>query len=134
MATTTIVKVQTIKLPTWSAKDVEITGMSDTADTFMPGVENYGEGEIDVIYLAAQTQAIKGLRNVPAVFVVTYVGGQVDTWTGWINSFGQDVPLKEKVSNKLKVRSNTDVVSTGTVTGTTPIIGLGTTLTITPVA
>jgi hypothetical protein len=126
-----VLKVQSIKLPQWTGKDIDIMGMSDAGEVFTPGIQSYGEGEIDVIYLAAQNAAVKALRNVPASFVVTYSNGQIDTWTGWINSFGVEIPLKEKIMVKLKVRANTDVISTGTTTGTVPIIGLGTTLVIT---
>jgi hypothetical protein len=116
-----VVKVESIKLPTWTGKDVEDTGMSDTADQYLPGVPNYGEGEIDVMYLATQNASIKALRNLAATFVVTYPNGQIDTWTGWINSFGVEIKVKDKIEVKIKVRANSDVVSTG----------IGTTLTIT---
>jgi hypothetical protein len=126
-----IAKVESIQLPTWSGKDIETTGMSDTADTYIPGVPNYGEGEIGLMYLATQNASMKGLRNTPATFVVTYSNGQIDTWSGWINSFGVEIAVKDKIKVKVKVRASSDVVSTGTVTGTVPVIGLGTTLTIT---
>jgi hypothetical protein len=126
-----VTKVESIKLPVWSGKDVETTGMTDVADTYIPGVPNFGEGEIDVMYLAAQSVSVKALRNIPATFVVTYPNGQIDTFSGWINSLGTELTVKDKIKQKLKVRATSDVVSTGTVTGTVPIIGLGTTLSIT---
>ena len=126
-----VIKVETIKLPTWSGKDVEVTGMSDSADAYIPGVPNYGEGEIDVMFLPTQAASIRALKNLPATFVCTYPSGQVDTWSGWINSYGNEISVKDKIKTKIKVRASSDVVSTGTVTGTVPQIGLGTTLTIT---
>jgi hypothetical protein len=128
-----VLKVQSIKLPVWTGKDVETTGMSDSNDTYTPGVPNFGEADVDVIYLATQAASIKALRNVPATFVVTYTNGQIDTFTGWINSLGNEIAVREKIMQKFKVRASSDVTSTGTVTGTVPIIGLGTTLTITSI-
>jgi hypothetical protein len=55
----------------------------------------------------------------------------VDTWSGWVNSFGIEIAVKDKIQLKLKVRATSDVVSSGTVTGVVPMIGLGTTLSIT---
>jgi hypothetical protein len=126
-----LLKVMNIKLPVWTGKDVETTGMSDTADQYIPGVPNYGEGDIDVLFLATQTASVKSLRNLPATFVCTYPNGQVDTWSGWVNSFGIEIAVKDKIQLKLKVRATSDVVSSGTVTGVVPMIGLGTTLSIT---
>lgn len=126
-----ILKVESIKLPTWSGKDVEVTGMNDTADAYIPGVPNFGEGEIDVMFLPTQAASVRALKNLPATFVVTYPSAQVDTWSGWINSYGLEVSVKDKIKCKIKVRASSDVVSSGTTTGTVPQIGLGTTLTIT---
>jgi hypothetical protein len=108
----TAIKVNNIKMPTIAGKDVEVTGMNDVADQFIPGVLNYGEAEWDLTYLKTQSAAIQALINVPnSVFVVTYPDGRVKTFTGWINSFGEEVPLKEKINNKIKIRANTNTVN-----------------------
>jgi Lambda phage tail tube protein, TTP len=108
----TAVKVQGIKIPTWTGKDVETTGMNDSLDTYIPGVPNAGEAEFDILYLKAQSAAIQALGNLPlTVFVITYADGRVKTFTGWVNSYGEEVQVKEKISCKIKVRATTLVVN-----------------------
>ena len=101
------IKVTAIKMPTWSGKDIDVTGMSDTFDQYIPGVPNAGEGEIDIVYLKTQAADLYALKNVAGTTIlVTYPDGATREWTGWINSYGEEVPLREKISQKIKCRAS----------------------------
>ena len=104
----TAIKVQNIKQPTLSGKDVETTGMSDLIDQYIPGVLNAGEAEFEVVYLKTQSAALEALTNVAGTtFTFTYPDGRVKAFVGFINNWGEEVPLKEKIMNKIKIRATT---------------------------
>jgi hypothetical protein len=107
IASTVQVKVQSIKVPTWSGKDVDVTGMNDLYDTFIPGVPNNGEAEIDVLYMKSQQVALWALKNVTNTsFVVTFPDAGSRSWTGWINNITEEASVKDHISAKIKVRAS----------------------------
>ena len=108
----TFIKCQSIKLPVLTGKDVETTGMNDAIDTYIPGVPNAGEAEFDGLYLSTQSASLYAMHNAPGTtFLITYPDGATRTFTGFINSYGEEVPLKEKIQMKIKVRATTKVTN-----------------------
>jgi hypothetical protein len=103
---TTVAEVTKITMPKHSAKPVEI--MRYDSPTNYPeqiaGWCDSSEVEIDITYQKTVAAALFALLNVPATYLITKPDASTWTYVAIMTEFGDELPLKESMTNTLKFK------------------------------
>lgn len=101
---TVVGKINQMTPPAVTVGASETTTFEDDADAFIPGFVAGGTYEFDLVYDTANTVGLYALIGILQWFHVTLPDGHVWEFNGFIDSYAPAVPLKEKITEKVKVK------------------------------
>lgn len=109
---TTIANVRSISRSPAVTNEVETTVINDAGnfESFAPGLINPGEVKIELAYDPAtathKTLALLSSNRAIATWKITYSdsGATVESFSGFVKSIGEEVPLKELMTREVVVK------------------------------
>jgi hypothetical protein len=102
---TTVAELVDIKMPKHTASPVAIMRYDSPTvfEELIAAWAKAGEFELQLVYNKLQAAALYALFNVLAAYQVTKPDGSTWSYLGIITEFGDELPLKEKMTNSCKV-------------------------------
>jgi hypothetical protein len=103
-AGTAFAQIQDVSGPTESVNDVELTNNDspDSCEEYIPGLTNGGEVSFDLVFNGSNhPQAIRGVSKVFTLVIPKSIATATQdtqvSWSGYVNNWGLEVPMKSAV-------------------------------------
>lgn len=101
---TPVAKIKDVAPPKQSVSNAEVTAHDDDSDQNIPGWLSGGEATFEVIYLTATTTALAPLIGVLKSWQITLSDTHTWTFSGYINAYEPNTPLKQGITEKIKIK------------------------------
>jgi len=115
--------IDSVSGPNASLEDIETTDMdvTNSARTYIPGLIDNGQIDITVVYDGSASGTANALNTAfigrtAETWTITYPDTSTRSFSGYINSLGQETPLKTQITQSLSIKISgavtfTDVVA-----------------------